>query len=807
MTVLGFSLYSWPCALVVLALSVSVYVMQFFLKRRTILELERQREKSTDGLGSVVSFDAIRKIFRIGGSYFFSVTDGRIRITNADHAEALALESGLDKDSVRELLTITDPGVHSLELRLAPDAVTKHWYEMRMQVIRDGDHVTRHGILVPIDSIKQKESDLIEMHRRTINAQERDDFVNEMNHIIRTPLNAVVGFSQILSTPGFEYSREDVEGYRQLIEENTARLLKIIEGVLTISHIGSGSILLDNRQTSVEELMDYAVAENAKALSAAGISVSRLPGYGASTILADSRIMKQVLQTLIDNVINHAASGKLLAYGWQETEDAVELFIKDNGPGIGADDMPFIFKPFYKADAFSNGAGQGLAIAQGYLQSENAEIRCESTKGQGASFFIKFMKKAAVAIAAMVMLESCGGQAGAAGGVIGPWIAYALSAAVLCAMHIGIRRFRKIRLKAEMERMDQIEIVHTLRSIGGHLFKIADGKVLISKDTAKFFSLSTDRIDTRNLDSMDESNQEAFAEVMALEEGKTTEVIMSIPNFTTFKIMSFSAVATKMDDGDGKPVPMGIFYSMDETQQRLEKMREAFIKEEESKTKQTFLTSFSHEIRTPLNTIAGFSRLLSECYFLIDSKERQNYADIIRKSNDQLLELLDSALLPAREQEKLMKKNLRVVEVSGFMDEMFKIHHVVIPDYLTYSFEGQGEAYVRINRTSLRQIISNLINNACKFTEKGSITLGWKADEENVSIYVRDTGIGISEENLDNVFRQSYKADSTTSGAGLGLSLSKRLVEVMDGTLSVESKLGKGSCFTITLPRRSREEM
>ena len=101
----------------------------------------------------------------------------------------------------------------------------------------------------------------------------------------------------------------------------------------------------------------------------------------------------------------------------------------------------------------------------------------------------------------------------------------------------------------------------------------------------------------------------------------------------------------------------------------------------------------------------------------------------------------------------------------------------------------------------MRQIVSNLINNACKFTAQGGISFGWNTTDDRVNIFVRDTGIGIGPENIDNIFKKFFKADNASSGAGIGLPLCKRLTEMMDGNLIVESELGKGSCFTISLPR------
>lgn len=748
----------------------------------------------------IASPKVLRGLLNLTGAYFFTLENGRIRISSSRLDEAEKIERRLeDREDISEFITSSldslnsssssAPKTFSMQIRIALTGEEKHWYEIRLTMARHKRHKVRsRGIFIPIDNVKQRERDAIEMHRRTLNAEERDDFIREMNHSVRTPLNAIVGFSEILADPDMEITPEEMADYKTTIETNAKALTKILENVLTISHLGSENILVVDKPVSVPDFMRSLIGANKEALDEAGIVAEEELSPQECTINADEKILRKVVQILIDNVIQHAASGKLLAYGWIANEDGtIELYIKDRGPGIDESDLPFIYKAFYKADPFSTGTGQGLTIAKGYMDHEKAEIRCKSTK-RGATFFIKFKNVVPLIIPL-------------------PFIGYCTFLVALLCLIFSIKFYRRVKLTKSINIIDNEAITRTLEVSGGHLFKFRDDCLHITKKTAEWFSFSSNHIGLDvYMDSMDEADKEVMRKLKDVNPGNIVSDFISLPNFRTFKIMSFSCMATKVKDDDGVFVPMGMFFSIDEAHARMEAMRAVYAKEEESISKQSFIASMGHEIRNPLNAIVGFSSLLADQYFEISEEDRANYAEVISKSNEHLLSLLDGALLSAKEQDKLLRSSLNVLPIHDVMEELYKTNSVIVPSRLSFDFEKGGEAKAKISRTGMRQIVSNLINNACKFTEKGGITFGWNVTDDRINIYVRDTGMGMTPENIENIFKKFFKADSTSSGAGIGLPLCKRLTEMMDGQLLVESEYGKGSCFTVSLPRISDEQ-
>lgn len=790
--------------------SLTVFVGSLVVLVRLHLKGRADKRRSLAEAGtSIAPLRLKRQFLSECGVFFFVVEDGRMKVTDTDGALAAEIEEKLNGISaVRDLLASVQPGSHSVELREALVDQVSIWYEIRINVTRKGDdEFSRTGIIIPIETVKKKEHDLMEMHIHAQNTQERENFVFELTHRIRTPLNAIVGFSQLMSDPDAELDEEETEFYKQTIEENASDLTKIIEDVLAISHLGSHNMVLGRVNINVSELMESVIADNRDALDAAEILVTAEPGNPEVEILADPIVARRVIQNLIENVIYHAASGKTLVYGWIERSVSVDVYVKDAGPGISDADMPFLYKAFYKVDRFSHGAGLGLTVAHDYLEQMNGSIRCESSSGRGATFFINFAKNVAVCFLAFLMLTSCATLDGLKDSCAAHPLWWVLVPAVMAVCTIVDivyyrKRVEKEKAREIMDRMAEEEVDHTLELLGGHLFRVSDGKIVLTKESAKYLSLDSNILSLDDVaSSMDDSDKESFLQLADVGEGRIFETIFSMPNFRTISIMTFSARATKVSDGAHQMI-LGILYSIDEAHKRMSQMREVFIKEEESKVKQSFLACMSHEIRTPLNAIVGFSKLLIEQADSISPEESQEYSEIINQNNEYLLQLLNSAVTSTKEQDKILKASLHDVELGPLLDEIFKTHNVLVPSHLDFVMEkGEESIYAKITRTGIRQVVSNLINNACKFTKSGSITLGWKADEEKAYIYVKDTGIGIRPEEREEIFRQYFKADSSTKGAGIGLPLCKRLIEMMEGTITVEGEYGRGSTFVISLPR------
>jgi signal transduction histidine kinase/CheY-like chemotaxis protein len=227
--------------------------------------------------------------------------------------------------------------------------------------------------------------------------------------------------------------------------------------------------------------------------------------------------------------------------------------------------------------------------------------------------------------------------------------------------------------------------------------------------------------------------------------------------------------------------------------------------EESDRLKSAFLANMSHEIRTPLNAILGFSGLLKEVF---DNRDKTDeYVEIIESSGQQLLNIINDVLEISKIEAGQISISPETININRVMRELYQLYskQAGLKDLkLMLLDEYRNEFYTLTDENRLRQIMCNLLNNAIKFTAEGIIQFGYEIEEDDIRFYVIDTGIGLSEEDRSVIFKpfRQVETGSTRSygGNGLGLSISKALVEKLGGTLSAESEPMKGSSFSFTIP-------
>ena len=228
--------------------------------------------------------------------------------------------------------------------------------------------------------------------------------------------------------------------------------------------------------------------------------------------------------------------------------------------------------------------------------------------------------------------------------------------------------------------------------------------------------------------------------------------------------------------------------------------------EESDRLKTAFLHNVSHEIRTPMNAIIGFSSLLNDP--TLTESERKQYVDVIFQSGGQLLSIINDIVDIANVESGQAKLNLTEFNINialRSLNEQFTI--IGKENNVTIIFKPglpDEDCIVLTDNTKLVQILSNLINNAIKFTKDGNVNFGYSLKDELLEFFVKDTGIGIHPEFHNKIFDRFYQVDNVISrqytGTGLGLSICKGYVELLGGTISVESEPGKGTIFVFTIP-------
>ena len=228
--------------------------------------------------------------------------------------------------------------------------------------------------------------------------------------------------------------------------------------------------------------------------------------------------------------------------------------------------------------------------------------------------------------------------------------------------------------------------------------------------------------------------------------------------------------------------------------------------EESDRLKSAFLANMSHEIRTPMNGILGFAELLKEPG--LTGKEQQDYIKIIEKSGARMLNIINDIVDISKIEAGLMKIEIHELNVN---EQILDIYNFFKPEVeaqgMTISFSTPlpaKEAILKTDREKVYAILTNLVKNAIKYSNTGTIEIGYNKKDCTLEFYVKDTGIGIPNDRHGAIFERFIQADIpgewAQQGAGLGLSITKAYVEMLGGKIRVESQVGVGSTFYFTLP-------
>ncbi|HPH00841.1 MAG TPA: PAS domain S-box protein [Tenuifilaceae bacterium] len=230
--------------------------------------------------------------------------------------------------------------------------------------------------------------------------------------------------------------------------------------------------------------------------------------------------------------------------------------------------------------------------------------------------------------------------------------------------------------------------------------------------------------------------------------------------------------------------------------------------EESDRLKSAFLANMSHEIRTPMNGILGFAQLLKNPR--LSEEEVREYLDVIEQSGQRMLDIINNLINISKIESGEVQVNLSQCDVNEQLQYALNFFK---PDadskglkfFLEYQLPDE-QATVTTDPLKLQVILSNLVKNAIKYCDNGSVAFGCKLKEEYLEFYVRDTGIGIPPLTIGKIFERFVQANTNYSGryegAGLGLAIAKSYVELLGGSIWVESEVGKGSTFHFTIPVR-----
>lgn len=247
----------------------------------------------------------------------------------------------------------------------------------------------------------------------------------------------------------------------------------------------------------------------------------------------------------------------------------------------------------------------------------------------------------------------------------------------------------------------------------------------------------------------------------------------------------------------------GVVIRVDDISERKQMIRDlqkAKLQAEQSdKLKSAFLANMSHEIRTPLNAIVGFSDLMT---IATDNEEREEYSKIIKTNNELLLKLINDILDLSKIEAGSVELKYDRFDMAQHFDEVATAmrRRINNPSIRFISKNPYSSCVIKSDKSRLTQILTNYVTNSIKYTERGYIEMGYEHTGEAIRLYVKDSGIGISDDKRHRVFHRFEKLDEFAQGTGLGLSICKAIAETFGGSVGFDSHAGAGSVFWAMIP-------
>lgn len=393
-------------------------------------------------------------------------------------------------------------------------------------------------------------------------------------------------------------------------------------------------------------------------------------------------------------------------------------------------------------------------------------------------------------------------------------IGFLLASLLIFAIFWQYRKGHELEEELEQlgkQKKKDIELDFVLKAMGLSTWHIntESGQLFFDKD---FREKRSETVTGKDGDSfgenatllVEEDSERVTNHLAALCSGRTEEYHeqyrVRVPHSSkTYWEESYATIADR--DIEGKPLLIvGTTQRIDERKDLENALKNALSKAEESdRLKSAFIANMSHEIRTPLNAIIGFTSVLPD----IDGKEeRQELINLIQENNQKLLRIIDDVMNISKIEAGKEQLQMLTFDINPILDEVVNKY---MPDLkpgvtMTTRYAAQQQE-VTTDLTRLTESLNHLVSNAVKFTNQGSITVGYEpVKDRKLHIWVRDTGIGIAPENHERVFERFYKVDEFVPGAGLGLSLCRTMAFSLGGNVGVDSRLGEGSTFWMEIP-------
>jgi signal transduction histidine kinase len=618
----------------------------------------------------------------------------------------------------------------------------------------------------------------------------KDEFLANTSHELRTPINGIIGIVESM-IDGASGSLTDAQKYNLAIVSNSGkRLSNMINDILDFTKLKNKELALQIKPIDLKTIVGMVLVLS-KPLTK-GKELALVDDINASIVInADENRIQQILYNLIGNAIKFTEKGAVSVSAKIFDDGTVAVSVEDTGIGISADKFDRIFESFEQADGSTareyGGTGLGLSITKKLVELHGGTINVESTPGAGSRF-------------TFTVPLSDGKSEDFASGETPKSL-------------IDLEDFA-----ADIQAEDS-----------GQGERAKEGRrILIVDDEPVNIQVLTNLLTIRNYSvSKAYNGLEALAMIEKGEEFDLVLLDVMMPKMSGYEVCQRLRERYSLSD-----LPIVMLTAKNQVQDIVlgfqsganDYLQKPFDKEEllarvrtllelknamtaamaAAKAKSLFLTNMSHEIRTPLNAVIGLTDLLLKT--AMDERQR-DYIGKMRRAGSTLLGLINDVLDFTKIDAGDMKLERAPFDIRRVFDDLsmfFQDRNAGSGVALRFELDPSLPAALLGDPLRLQQVFINLLDNAFKFTEKGSVTVSAAVsrsgpEDATLDFAVEDTGIGMSRQQMEEIFSVFNQADNSATrkygGVGLGLTLTRQMLNLMGGEISVSSEEGKGSAF------------
>ncbi|MDR1070600.1 MAG: response regulator [Gracilibacteraceae bacterium] len=621
----------------------------------------------------------------------------------------------------------------------------------------------------------------------------KDEFLANTSHELRTPINGIIGIVEsMIDGAAGDLSKE--QKYNLAIVSNSGkRLSNMINDILDFTKLKNQEIVLQIKVVDLKMIVDTVLILSKPLVKGRDLSVIDEIDAALPAVSADENRVQQILYNLIGNAIKFTEKGKITVSA-EVLDGAVAVSVEDTGIGIREDKFERIFESFEQADGSTareyGGTGLGLSITKKIVELHGGAIKVESKLGVGSKFTFTLplagelgAEKAVGESLRIIDIEDFAAEDDA--------LREQTPAAA------GEGSCRVLIVDDEPVNIQVLRNLLTMRDYAvTEAYNGLDALSLVEKG---------EEFDLVLLDVMMPrmSGYEVCRRLREKYSSFALPIIMlTAKNQIQDIMLGFQSGA---NDYIQKPFDKEELLARVKTLLELKSATAAAMAANQAKS--LFLANMSHEIRTPLHAVIGLTDLLLKTP--MDDRQR-DYAEKMRQASVILLDIINDILDFSQIDAGKMRLESISFDPRRMFDDIrafFRVRRDASALELAFELDPALPAALRGDQPRLRQIFINLIDNAFKFTEKGTVTVraAVSAREQGqitLDFAVADTGIGMSKEQLDEVFSAFNQADNSATrkygGAGIGLTITQRMVEMMGGEISVVSEEGKGTVFSFS---------